>query len=306
MKKNILPTLLLAGFATTALAQIPNNSFENWTSMGTYDLPDNWATLNNKTAVQALFTATKATPGNPGNSYLKLTSKTINGSVVPGVAVCGKMDTVTMLPKSGFPFSQRPASLGGKWQHMIYGSSQGSIMVLLTRWNATTSTRDTVAHGLQGLSGMAMSWAGFSFNLTYMDSLHNPDSCTIVLRASGSAPTNNDYLWVDGLAFTGTVALASPPNLVGLNENLAPLSHVSVFPNPANEQVGVSFELTQSQLITIRVSDLNVKLIREKIFSDTQSGLNSVTFDTRKLSRGVYVLTITGDRLKHTSKFVIE
>lgn len=116
MKKTLSFIVLFLLVINSAYSQIPNGGFENWTSMTTYDLPDGWATLNNKTAVQTMFTATKATPGNPGSSYMKLTSKTINGSVVPGIAVCGKMDTPTMQPKSGFAYNMGPANFTGKWQ----------------------------------------------------------------------------------------------------------------------------------------------------------------------------------------------
>ncbi|MES2678965.1 MAG: hypothetical protein V4635_03730, partial [Bacteroidota bacterium] len=171
--------LILLLSAGSFFAQIPNGGFENWTSMGSYDVPDNWKTMNFSTAYYALFTASKGTPGNPGSAYLQLTSKTINGSVVPGIAVLGKLDTLTKKPVAGVPFTQRPASFGGKWQHMIFGTSQGSVMAMLTKWNATQNKRDTIAFGSQTLVGMAMSWANFSQSLTYKDSLNYPDSCMI-------------------------------------------------------------------------------------------------------------------------------
>ena len=307
MKKKL--HLICLGLLLSAIplfAQIPNGGFENWISMNTYDLPYGWATLNNKTAAQTMFTAAKAIPGNPGSSYLKLTSKTIGGSVVPGVAVCGKMDTMTMLPKSGFAYSQRSATFSGKWQHMIYGGSQGSITVLLTKWNTAISKRDTIAYKLQGLSGMAMSWANFSFNLTYMDSLQNPDSCIVVLRSSGSAPTNNDYLWVDGLAFSGTVAIAQPQNLVGLKENTSSVSKINVFPNPATNQVTVNYSLADNDKISIQLIDISGKVVKEISPSNNLIGVNTLTLETNKLTKGIYTLSIKGSKSDHNSKLVIE
>ena len=123
MKKQLFTILLGVLAASTAIAQVPNNGFETWTSMGSYENPAQWGTMNNTTAPLGIFTAQKGTPGSVGASYLKLTSKTFSSTVVPGIAVSGVLDSMTMMPKSGFAYNQRPASFTGKWQHMIYGSS---------------------------------------------------------------------------------------------------------------------------------------------------------------------------------------
>jgi hypothetical protein len=303
MKHSILSIIAITAISATAFAQIPNNGFENWTSKGNYENPDNWSTLNNTTATYSLFTATKATPGNTGASYLKLTSKTIGGSVVPGIAVCGKLDTISLQPKSGFAFNQRPAALGGKWQHMIFGSSQGSLMALLTRWNSSTNKRDTVAYGMQGLSSMAMNWASFSFNLSYKDSLHYPDSCVIVLKASGSAPTNNDYLWVDGLAFTGTVALATPPNLLGTNAVANKQIQLNLFPNPATNQITVSYSSNNSERKLFLIFDSNGKVIKEM---DIHKGENNLVVDTKEFAKGIYTLSLKDSHEIYTKTFVVQ
>lgn len=75
--------------STTAFAQIPNSGFENWTTMGSYSNPDNWDQLNAMTNPNSVYTCVKGTPGNPGSSYIKLTSKTVGTmGVMHGLAVC--------------------------------------------------------------------------------------------------------------------------------------------------------------------------------------------------------------------------
>lgn len=241
--------------ASTLEAQIPNSGFENWMNMGSYNNPDNWSTLNNTTAGSGVYTALKGTPGSPGTAFLKLISKTVGSSVVNGVAVCGTIDSLTMIPTGGFPFNTRPAALTGKWQHMIYGTSQGSIQVYLTRWDAGMGMQMPVASGSVTLSGMAMSWANFSIPLTYTDG-SNPDSCMIVMRASGSAPTNNDYLWVDNLAFTGTVTglsnIEAPKDLlqvINQNGNLQITVHALPFAHASIDIVTVSGQIVQHSAV---------------------------------------------------------
>lgn len=77
MKKTILSIVSVVAFTASTMAQIPNAGFENFTSMGAYDVPNGWGTMNNTTALASVYTAAKGTPGSPGASYLKLTSKTV-------------------------------------------------------------------------------------------------------------------------------------------------------------------------------------------------------------------------------------
>lgn len=281
MKKMILATLFVASFTSIFNAQIPNSGFENWTTIGSYDNPDDWGTMNNTTAPTSVFTATKGTPGSPGSSYLKLTSKTIGPAVVNGIAVSGKLDSTTMTPISGFAFNQTPDNFTGKWQHMIYGSSQGSVSAVLTRWDTGLNARVIVATANQTLSGMAMSWANFSIPFVYTD-LNLPDSCIIVLKASGSNPTNLDYLWVDNLAFTGDVA--SLPEIHVLNE-------FSVFPNPSTNHFNIRLSSNTKENAEMELIDINGSVVKQANFTLSEA-ITEHTIDISNLEKGCYVIRI--------------
>ena len=62
--------------------------------------------MNNMSSIASVYTAEKGTPGSPGTAYLKLTSKMVGPAVMNGVAVSGVLDSMTMMPKSGFAFAQ--------------------------------------------------------------------------------------------------------------------------------------------------------------------------------------------------------
>ncbi len=300
--------IILPFMATTAYAQIPNAGFENWTTVGSYEVPTGWGTMNNTTATYSMFTATKATPGSPGNSYMKLTSKTINGSVVPGIAVSGMLDTIAKEGMSGVPYTTRSATFSGKWQHMSFGSSPGSVSVLLSRWNPMMNMRDTVAHGMQMLSGMVMSWGAFSINMMYMDSLNAPDSCMIVLRASGSAPANNDYLWVDNLAFTGTVAVYTPPVTTGLHDAHKAGQQIkfNIFPNPSKEQVTINFSEPISNDVSVQITDVTGKLVQQFEAGAAVAGTNTMTVKTHDLVKGIYTIVVKSNKATGSSKLVVD
>lgn len=275
MKKNIILTAIVLVASLKSEAQISNYSFENWTNMGSYENPDSWGTLNNTTTMAGVYTVTKATPGNPGSYYMKITSKTIGTGVVGGIAVSGQLDSMTMLPKTGFPFTQKPISFTGKWQHMIYGSSQGSLSVILTRWNTSTNNRDTIATANQTLSGMAMSWANFSLNFTYFDT-NSPDTCVIILKSSGSNPTNNDYLWVDNLAFSGNVSVA---------ENDIRNS-ILIGPNPVKGSVIITSDDQKTVFSHMSIYDLSGKIVADMNLNNVPAA----EIDLHEVNNGTYFL----------------
>lgn len=287
--------LLLAGlFPLLGFCQIPNESFENWTNMGTYSNPDFWGTMNNTTSAYDVFTATQDTPGNPGATYLKLTTQTVGPNVINGIAVSGVLDTVTLLPKSGFAYTKRPRTFTGKWQHMIFGTSQGSLSAILTRWNSATGTRETIAAANKTLQGMAMSWANFSISFTYQSG-QNPDTCIIVLKASGANPVQDDYLWVDNLAFNDSVAGISEIN----GENPA----IQTFPNPANTELEFTSPTPSYKNYKLIVNDLNGNMIIEKIIISLPYKLN-----TTSLKNSTYIFKLESQNGEKVScgKFTIK
>ncbi len=272
---------------------IPNQGFENWTNAGPYEMPDNWDNLNTTTAGASVFTCSQGTPGNPGQFFLELTSRTVTGmGVVPGVAVCGILDQTTRQPVSGYPMDQRPEKLSGKWQYMMYGSDKGFIDISMTKWNPVTLSRDVVANGHVVLSGMEMSWKAFSVTLNYL-TVNNPDSCIIFLSASGNVPANHDYLYVDDLAFTGNV-----PN--GTGNDRSSYVPVSIYPVPADDNLrlivpeSVSGELfiqifntigqrVISQPVVIPVTSIRTGMLPNGIYSYSISGRNKSVVNTGKI-----------------------
>jgi hypothetical protein len=300
MKKTIISIAAVAFTSASLFAQIPNNSFEIWTSMGSYSNPDGWDQLNSMTTGMGVYTCTKGTgTGTPaGVAYLKLVSKTVTGmGVMPGVAVSGVIDAAAMKPKSGFPYTGQPQKLTGSWQYMAGSTSDaGFIAVLLTKWNSTSMKRDTIAKANQVLSGMAMSWATFNINLTYMNSAM-PDSAIIVLSASGTTPVANSYLYVDNLSFAGSVA--------GINTIDTYVSNINAYPNPTSDNITIELNAQKASTIKLQLVDVTGKLIKE-INAGEILGNYKHTINTTGIAKGVYFLKVTANDAVEVKKIIIQ
>lgn len=288
--------LVVTFFMSTyiSFSQIPNNGFENWTSMGSYSNPDGWATMNEMTDMNGVYTATMGSPGNVGASYLKLTSKKIGQSIINGIAVSGEINPITMEPKTGFPFNGLPKSLTGNWQYM--SSSSGSTSVLLSKWNVNTLRRDTIAYAFQTLKGMAMSWASFEINLDYRMSTI-PDSCIITFKSSGTSPSNYDYLYVDNLSFNYSVA--------NIDDIRSENKSVDIYPNPVKEELNISMHVINDIDIKIQIIGNDGKLIYSKELRKTNGNVNHM-IDTSLFPKGIYFVDISSETISETRKIVIQ
>lgn len=243
-------------------AQIPNASFENWTNRGSYNSPDGWDNRNAQTASAAIFTCQQGTPGTDGNYYMRLISKKIGSSVVNGIAVSGKLDSLTGTPVSGFPYTGRPASLTGKWQYMAFGNDQGYVSIGLTKWNTVSNKRDTIGSTTYLLPGMVMGWADFSIDIGYA-SQAAPDSAMIVFSPSnGLNATDNSYIFVDELKFSDFPA--------NVNATNAPTSNIKVYPNPATGRINLDLGRQIAGPVFVNLIDMLGKTVRSYFFDDNQ------------------------------------
>ena len=293
MKRKI--TLLLFSIsASFSFSQIPNSGFETWTNMGGYENPNNWGTMNNSTAFSGVFTAERAIVS--GSSFIKLTSKMVDTSIVNGIAVSGNLDSITRLPKSGFAFSGMPKSLTGVCQYMSYGGSEGSISASLTKWNFSSHQRDTIATAYQSLPGMKMVWTSFSIDFSYKNG-NTPDSCILFLRASGVSPASDDYLWLDSLAFAGNVA--------AIKEPVSFINNINAYPNPAKKNIEVTFNLIHPEKIKITLTNITGKLIKEFDLG-TAEGSPIYSLDINDISNGPYFLNIISESGIKTKQIEIE
>ncbi|MFA7379120.1 MAG: T9SS type A sorting domain-containing protein [Bacteroidia bacterium] len=280
MKKITILAIALMFVVTISKAQsIPNGNFENWSNPNGYNVPDGWETLNDMTSTASIYTATRG--GISSDYFLKLTSQTVSGlGVMPGMAVSGKMNMNSLTAVSGFPFKFRPTGLTGNWQYMGNSSQDiGFIRVYLTNWDSGTGKRDTVAYMTRNLSGMVMSWTSFNLPLIYK-STNMPDSCIILLSASGPNPEAGSYLYVNNLYFAGTTTGGT---------NIESTGTFKVFPNPSNQDIQIDLSGLKATAQHFEITDLIGKVIATK---QTDGSLLQ-TLSIGELPAGNYLLRIS-------------
>jgi hypothetical protein len=89
---------------------------------------------------------------------------------------------------------------------------------------------------------------------------------------------------------------------VSIDEN-ADMYGVSVYPNPANEEVKVSFNLNGAASASVNVIDMTGKVVASQ---EAAAGSNAVSINTSNLSAGVYSVSFTANNTTVTKKLVVK
>ena len=90
---------------------------------------------------------------------------------------------------------------------------------------------------------------------------------------------------------------------VGLNE-LVSGSNLSIFPNPANETVNVSFNQNTNDMIQIELIDATGRVVAQN--QSIEIGANSVSFDVTNLSSGFYTVRLSNSNGTENQKLMIQ
>ncbi|WP_051385046.1 T9SS type A sorting domain-containing protein [Flavobacterium enshiense] len=91
---------------------------------------------------------------------------------------------------------------------------------------------------------------------------------------------------------------------LGIEENSFVNNSVKVYPNPFSSTATITFSLNQSEKVSVKIFDLNGRLIRIISNGVLEGGKHSLTFDAEQLDTGIYFLQLQGEDFFKTEKIV--
>jgi len=291
MKKFTFILIVLIAITIRTNAQIPNSGFENWTTVGSYEEPTGWATMN-PLSLGSFYSCTKSADHYPisvGSYSVRLENNT---SLTQMTGAYGMVITDTMAYpfQPAFPIIGHPNSLTGYYKYTSLNNDSMFIRIIL--FKNGTMLSGSIPTFITGITTSA--WTSFTIPLTYTSA----DSATINISAfypnsQTSGPKGNSVLYVDNLNFD---------NLIGsVNEQITKNTLFNLFPNPASDIVALNIDNRNNEEFTLNIYNAIGTLVKSEILKQNQQQIN-----IGDLSNGVYMLTVKSKNMTENQRLIIQ
>lgn len=226
----LVVAVLVAG---TAAQDIPNASFENWTSRAFLGLaPDGWITTNGATQDQPTYGVSMTDEAYDGDSAVQVVTGHLYSTFIviiddtAGQVMTGSYQVMSQTEHLGFPYTERPAALRCHYKFFPMeplGQDTGRILAAFFKYN---DGRDTIGIAELKLTDTVDTYTEATIPITW-STQETPDSAHISLESSltwmsfgyaglqGSGshePIMGTKLIVDALEFTMPVAAGPSPD----------------------------------------------------------------------------------------------
>jgi hypothetical protein len=261
------------------MAQITNSGFETWITDSEGNLnPQGWGTSNDALSERPP-SVVKGTPYEGAFSMQIKKHMVATNMYVMGFAY------------SGFHIATKPnyLSLYAKWD-----CPDGCDIIVV------------VSKGDSSIGAAAFQFTGAQSNFTFTNipiayaSNTVPDSALITISAgsrTGFNTVSTTTLLVDKLTFTTT-------------SNVEFLKHgessINAYPNPVNDFVNVSFDLSHSEKVDINILDLFGRVVMIASVEKRNTGHNITRLNLGDLPPGVYYCNVSGESYSSNQKIVIQ
>jgi hypothetical protein len=316
MKKIISLSVLVLSIVAYGYGQqnVRGGDFEHWRHVvyKTYNYyePDSSMfstldTLNYAPTPPNGISAYRCDTAYSGNYSARLVTRTIAilTVIIPGVIGTIKTNWAEEKAILGTPYpygTTLPIRFSGYYQSYPISNDSSAAVVLLSKWNSSIHSRDTLAYTRLVFHGTIDSWTAFDTAITYRDQSTIPDSLTILLLSCGGFNASQMF---GSKGQIGSMAMFDDVSLTGVNGFpllLMPSVSVKLSPNPASQymkiETGRSIENGYFE-----VYDAQAKLIRQ-----IQMSGNNKQIEVSELSSGTYYYKlIENSKLLNSGTFII-
>ncbi len=135
-------------------------------------------------------------------------------------------------------------------------------------------------------------WGFASVNVP--NTLFDPNILFKFIFTTGDYPNN---LYIDNINIQGTV---------GIDELNGTINALNVYPNPANENTTVSFNLPGSTDVTVVMTDISGRVVMSEMYANREAGNNQLNISTGEFADGLYMLSVKSNYSDVTTRLMIK
>lgn len=275
MKK--LTTLFLSVISTALMAQIPNASFENWTSND----PNGWTDGNSILP----GTTTKSSTAQAGSFACQL-----NG--VGGAG--GFVTTGTFSGTVYFAQAGNPAAVNGYYKlNDANGSDAINVIVATKCASGSANGTNTFA-----TTNSTLVYKAFSLCITSGGCTTDSATITVQLNSSG-AVSSSSYAVIDNLSIGAC-------NPAGLDEVNGQVKLEAAYPNPASTFCNIIYSIPTDATVNVSLYDISGRKV-STLLDDTKQtyGRYKLPVDVSNLTNGIYIYRVTVDGQSYAQKLTV-
>lgn len=260
-----------------------NPNFEKWETIGDYEDPIGWNSVNKNVAQipgATQFPVRKTTDAY--DSSYAVVMETVNfpliQTTIPGAITTGEFLYVNNIPRftKGMPFTGRPVSLSGYYKYIPAKGDTFGITISLLKENPQTHFKDTIATGGFRGSDFVNSYTKFSIKLDYQSS-GKPDTLSLIMSSSIlSQRPEGSIFYVDHLVFHYETGI----------EEFTPgkINQLSLFPSPFSNNLQF-LKSRASAIQSLFIYNSTGKLVSKKNIGENFKG----SIDLSSLPDGLYL-----------------
>lgn len=262
-------------------AQIPNPSFENWTTTNGIQRPDGWQTMDGLGEMPNSITAFH--PGANSPTAAKMTVMTFSGK-----PWCSMMQT-------RFKYTTRPAAISF---YIKTNNASNDTIILSTYLYKTGGV--PVGAGDVEIHDNITDYAELAVKIDYIDTINiiNPDSGYFYIGFENNTLHTGNEFYIDGML--------SRDSWGGVNEiNKVMFTLGNLTPIPADNILNIPVNVSIPAELTIQVYDITGRKLKSLKFN-TIKGNNNIRLDVKDLNNGIYLITVLPEEgYKITKKCII-
>ena len=285
MKKLII-VIVLVNLSLVALSQeIPNNNFQSWVNVETYENPEFWSTSNDPLlAIFSLIPVSKSTDAYSGDFSARLETNELPllNLHIPGIVTLATINIVTEPPSysigGGLFLQENVSKLTGMYKYTGVEGDSATVIIYNFKHDEG-SVFDTIGYGVTYLQD-ATDWSSFTVNMHNLNN-HVPDTFNVVILSSSST----DFTAGAGsVLLVDDIAIETNTGIFSINANTI---NVKVYPNPSANFV--QFETNKSE----KDRKVNIYTIDGMLISVNNFYNNKTSIDVSELPPAMYTYSIT-------------
>ncbi len=194
-------------------------------------------------------------------------------------------------PDGNFP-QQLIQIPGGRLMYAAFSGTSSGLTIL-----DSTGTYIRSLTAVSGTRGAYLLGNGH-YLTTNAAGVHEVDSATGTLIRTISTAANFQYITPynpGALLGNGNAGVNTPEGFV-LEQN---------YPNPFNPETSIRFSLPENSVVSLKVYDVNGKLVKTLVNGLTAAGSHEVSFNASELASGVYFCTLKAGVFTETKKLML-